>query len=714
MKTGSDDDKNGFRKTTKKKKLTLDEFFDNLGKQQEQQQSKMNNSRQSQSQTRRKSPRRKFDPVQKTDEPRRKQSDMASFFDEVDALMEKNKRGEGNDSIKRPVPSRQSREEEESLFDILRPAMGDAEPPQPTSDFYDNTSYQQYLDLLQEVMDKPEFLKKHTKRPLSDEEAARTVEWLQATEPSVHVKLPMLDFAIECGKDNDSNGETSTQQSKEQQQEQFRAEIEKQRELFMTQNGWTDKQYTAAMGALVILGNLSAKLCKAAPLEVAWQKLKEAGFRMDQKTLHNYLYVSSTFSLPSARRLSSLTRHSKRSLGGSVLDFLGDIADDSDDAGRDSSDMKEEKKTVDVSAEVALCHNFLYEPSEQSTSIHVRVLVSQGRPNDAEQVLDENTENDDLRLRTYAPVYDAYLDNDDVVSAFKLFVKMKNEKHVELLPETFVQLIACIAENGYFGEGSDTIEGWQESGYPAGSGAALFDALSSELAENSIEITSASAKQLYNAFQRGFQGEDSAFDLQPMNMFESFQANDDPASPGEMIVSRVSIDENSGQCARSRSKLRLIGLDDHQKVQFQDGLLKLCAAGYEERHEQKGSKKVVEALRNFGQWVKDRDGTPFTAILDGPNIAYYMQNFDKGRFNYHQIQFVVDALEEMGENVLVVLPQKYMQDTFQFLTHYTKKHQRLRKAEREIRDRLNAEGKICVVPMGSLDDYYWMYASRNM
>jgi hypothetical protein len=30
-----------------------------------------------------------------------------------------------------------------------------------------------------------------------------------------------------------------------------------------------------------------------------------------------------------------------------------------------------------------------------------------------------------------------------------------------------------------------------------------------------------------------------------------------------------------------------------------------------------------------------------------------MQNFHDGIFNYHQINFVVDALEKMGENVLV-------------------------------------------------------------
>jgi pentatricopeptide repeat protein len=57
---------------------------------------------------------------------------------------------------------------------------------------------------------------------------------------------------------------------------------------------------------------------------------------------------------------------------------------------------------------------------------------------------------DDLRLRTYAPIYQTYLDQGDVSSALKLFVKMRESENVTLQTETYIQLIACIAENGYF------------------------------------------------------------------------------------------------------------------------------------------------------------------------------------------------------------------------------------------------------------------------
>jgi hypothetical protein len=64
--------------------------------------------------------------------------------------------------------------------------------------------------------------------------------------------------------------------------------------------------------------------------------------------------------------------------------------------------------------------------------------------------VDVQQKSDDLRLRTYAPVYQTYLDQGDVSSAFKLFMKMKHCETVVLQPETYVQLIACVAENGHF------------------------------------------------------------------------------------------------------------------------------------------------------------------------------------------------------------------------------------------------------------------------
>lgn len=37
---------------------------------------------------------------------------------------------------------------------------------------------------------------------------------------------------------------------------------------------------------------------------------------------------------------------------------------------------------------------------------------------------------------------------------------------------------------------------------------------------------------------------------------------------------------------------------------------------------------------------------------DGANVAYYMQNFDKGKFSFSQIDFVVTAMEKNDLNPL--------------------------------------------------------------
>ena len=88
-----------------------------------------------------------------------------------------------------------------------------------------------------------------------------------------------------------------------------------------------------------------------------------------------------------------------------------------------------------------------------------------------------------------------------------------------------------------------------------------------------------------------------------------------------------------------------------------------------------------------------------------------MQNFQEGTFNYFQIEFVLDTLEKMGENVLVILPYKYTQNSFILSKPSGTVRQRLSSKEKAIRDKLISSGKIYAVPVGCLDDYYWMYAS---
>jgi Protein-only RNase P len=297
-----------------------------------------------------------------------------------------------------------------------------------------------------------------------------------------------------------------------------------------------------------------------------------------------------------------------------------------------------------------------------------------------------------------------------------VFAKMKQGEQVEMVPETFVQLIACIAENGHFCEGATALDGAESLGYSEGSGPRLFDRLAHELAENTIEITSASAKRLYNALQIGFEGQDLSKRLKPLSLLESLRVDNNLCSPDELVASRVKIDESAGKCPKTGIQLRLINLDADQKRRYREGLLHLTIARYEDRYQKKDN-SAEHNLKSFGQWLENSIDDPFTAIVDGPNVAFYMQNFQNGGFSYHQIQFVVDALEGMGEKVLVVLPKKYIHDRFWIQRlggNDGTIMQRLSAKERMIRDSLIKSGKLYVVPGGNLDDFYWMFASVFM
>lgn len=107
-----------------------------------------------------------------------------------------------------------------------------------------------------------------------------------------------------------------------------------------------------------------------------------------------------------------------------------------------------------------------------------------------------------------------------------------------------------------------------------------------------------------------------------------------------------------------------------------------------------------------------RKGEPFTAIIDGANVAYHLQNFDSGKFNLYQLDFMVRTLERMKESPLVILPAKYTNRSFhsQLVLDHSKK-QVLCDREMRIIANLQRSGKVYTIPFGYQDDHFWMLAS---
>jgi len=458
-----------------------------------------------------------------------------------------------------------------------------------------------------------------------------------------------------------------------------------------------------ALRALQVLGDYCAKRSLSLPLQVAWEKVKEGGLEMREQSVSTYLYVlGSSPSLSLGSILSS-------EAGNSILDLLSV-------EGVVNNDTTLEEK-IDIPGEVATFHDLLYKPTENSITLRVKGMVAKGFAKKAEALVDTLKDKDDnmlLRLRTYLPVLKAYCDQGDCDSALKLYHRMQNSPGVIMEPENYVLLFAALAENGYFKSTSPPLPSAPGLSYPP-MGPALLDALAEQMAASVLEITSASARRLYNAFYTSFH---STYAIPQFPPLATLPVNNQTVTPEEIILDRVTIDSTTGKCPRSNIKLRLILLDDENRRKFHDGLLKMSGVTYQQYTDDHGFSLKDEAeghaekeLRKFAQFLDERQGEPFTAIIDGANAAYFGQNFDQGRFNYHQIQFLVDALESKGERALVTIPQKYTQTSFFSNTGSRAKRQYLREDEIEIMNRLDQAGKLYKVPARCLDDYYWMLAS---
>jgi hypothetical protein len=63
-----------------------------------------------------------------------------------------------------------------------------------------------------------------------------------------------------------------------------------------------------------------------------------------------------------------------------------------------------------------------------------------------------------------------------------------------------------------------------------------------------------------------------------------------------------------------------------------------------------------------------------------------MQNFEGGSFNFHQINFMVKALEKMNENPLVILPYKYLTPSFVVHMGASRRQQVVDKSDKKIID----------------------------
>jgi hypothetical protein len=230
------------------------------------------------------------------------------------------------------------------------------------------------------------------------------------------------------------------------------------------------------------------------------------------------------------------------------------------------------------------------------------------------QFFQSNVEN--LRLRTFQPLLKEYLDSRNFPSALALLQRMRSIPSVLIEADTFVQIIARLMENGYFGTNSPPIEGITDLGFKSLSGPGLLDELMTLLSENSLEITPGLAKRLNTAVYRGFKDfESSAGEkLEELHLLAPLQLCGTVAGPNDIIANRVKIDSTTGLCKTTGSRLKLMKLTDSQRKELQNGIIQLSAlqkAQYEKKHvhtqdktKKRPSEQREQELNKFVSWLK--------------------------------------------------------------------------------------------------------------
>ena len=277
----------------------------------------------------------------------------------------------------------------------------------------------------------------------------------------------------------------------------------------------------------------------------------------------------------------------------------------------------------------------------------------------------------------------------------------------------------------FYSNDASPIEGATDLGYENSSGPGLLDEIANDMADNVLEISSASARRLSNALASGFKDSPKA-DSENMHSVVSklkeahplapMQASKEAAAINELVACRVLLDRSTGVCEVTGAQQQLILLEPEQRKQLHNDLIDLAGNQYtnymkdidlvRDKHAASDSaNKATEQLQKFSDWLNTREGEPYTAIVDGANVGYYMQNFTNGRFNYHQIKFMVDTLEARGEKPLVILPNKYNRSSYVITSKHTK--QQLDQSDVDIMRYLIDRDMLYSVPPRCLDDLYW-------
>ncbi|KAG7346324.1 protein-only RNase P [Nitzschia inconspicua] len=470
----------------------------------------------------------------------------------------------------------------------------------------------------------------------------------------------------------------------------FHQALEEQGTRFQQHYNFTKQEHEFITRCLVYVGDFcakprgeqEAKFDRRDPIVVSWYKLKEMGWMPRENSFSTYMYILSNAS--EEQEVEDKTGDSSSSTTSSVYD--------------------------DALLEIVTCHGQLYGSNEKTVAIQLKNMIRRGDVEGAEDLLasleneaqqnirgnvEESSQDLGLRLRTFLPLMEHYCRIGDGKAILRLFHRMQEAPGTYFDADAYAMIVASLAHHGYFRPGKEDAD--EEFG------PRLFDKIVSSMAEDVLDLTPETVAVLEKGFQMEY-SEGTIID--------------------RTVVEHVTIASNC-TCPKTGAKLRLLKLNDNQRQHVHDTLKEMARLSSQEflqkvnqRNKANGQPEVAsspdeestenrayEAISNFSEWLDTRDGKPYTSIVDGANVAYYGHS----NVHYSSLRAVVERLVGMGENPLVVMPSKYVQNSFRVGRngHY----QTLTERELGTLTWLREEDMIYVVPRLCLDDYFWMLAS---
>ena len=530
---------------------------------------------------------------------------------------------------------------------------------------------------------------------------------------------------------------------------EVRDQLDEQKRRFLDHTNFTKPMYALYCRCLLYICDLSAREQIRSPVLPTWYKIRECGLCPRENAITTCLYV-----------LSMQQQQQQRPLSSTVPTQIAE--NDMDDI--------DDPIFRNTGVEVAIFHDLLYNSNEKTALVRIKGYIADHNVQGAEEILatlqikTQETNGQHFeesmsfkRLRTYQPIFQYYCDTGNIIDALRIYREMQNTWGVHLVPETYGTLISSVARHGWFrneDEISNPIKtlrskAMKQLKFQCYCGPDFLDELCSEMSRDVLELDESCAAMIIDGFSTGFNYSQSTTPFVTMGWmsdisqwFQRFLQSPakvkttDTKNSRRIFLERVSIDNTTAMCSSSGAKLRLLTLSKQQIRNVHDSLLQMAEFEQEKysektNHSNKSKHKkatnhttttnTVSVKRNdqdtknrsialkelslFSDWLRYRTGDPYTAIIDGPNVAYY----GRGDVRWCQVEHVLNKLEGMGENPLVIMPQKYISPKFYIAS--LNRTQKLSTSDIAFIDKLIASKKIYVVPSGCLDDYYWMLSS---